>query len=269
MKAPRFDYAKPSTLAAALSLLAQAKGEAKILAGGQSLGPILNFRLASPQLLIDVRALSELQVVRDEPDAVFLGACITHAAIEDGAVPDPTHGLLRSVARGIAYRAVRNRGTLGGSLAHADPAADWVNVMALLDAGILAVGPRGERSLPGSAFVNGPLSTLLAADEILVGVRIPKLSARARHSYYKFNRKPGEFAEAIAAILDDPDRGQVRAIVGATGAAPQVMRDARALLGCFDASAAAPSLRAAGFERDSYEWRVHEVALRRAAAALQ
>jgi aerobic carbon-monoxide dehydrogenase medium subunit len=269
MKAPQFDYAKPRSLDVALALLSQGQGEAKLLAGGQSLGPILNFRLASPQLLIDVRGLPELLVVRDEADAVFLGACVTHASIEDGKVPDPTGGLLRKVVRGIAYRAVRNRGTLGGSLAHADPAADWVNVMALLDAGIVVMSSRGERTVAAAAFVNGPLSTVLEFDEIVLGVHVQKLSARARHSYYKFNRKPGEFAEAIAGILDDPDRGQVRALVGATGAAPQIMLDGRALLGPFDPKVAAPTLLAAGFEPGSYEWRVHEVALKRGCAALQ
>ena len=174
MKAPRFDYAKPRSLDAAIRRLADGGDGAKLIAGGQSLGPILNFRLAQPELLVDVRGLAELAVVRDEGDAVFLGACTTHAAIEDGRVPDPTRGLLPAVARTIAYRAVRNRGTLGGSLAHADPAADWVNLMALLDAEIVARGPRGERRIRASEFVRGPLTTALAADEIITGVRVPQ-----------------------------------------------------------------------------------------------
>lgn len=269
MKAAQFDYEKPRDLAGALALIAQGDGEAKIIAGGQSLGPVLNFRLAQPRLLVDIRGISELQAVRDETDSVFLGACTTHAAIEDGKVPDPTRGLLQTVARGIAYRAVRNRGTLGGSLAHADPAADWVNVMALLDAGIVAASQRGERTISAAAFVTGPLSTVLEPDEIVVGVRIRKLAARARRCYYKFNRKPGEFAEAIGAILDDPDRDEVRAIVGATGAAPHVIADARALLGAGAGELTQRALHAAGFAPDSYEWQVHAVALRRAVAGSQ
>jgi aerobic carbon-monoxide dehydrogenase medium subunit len=269
MKAAQFDYEKPRDLSTALALLAQGDGDAKILAGGQSLGPVLNFRLAQPRLLVDIRGVAELQAVRDEGDSVFLGACITHAAIEDGNVPDPTNGLLRTVAHGIAYRAVRNRGTLGGSLAHADPAADWVNVMALLDAGIVAASQRGERTVSAATFVTGPLSTVLEPDEIVVGVRIRKLSARARRCYYKFNRKPGEFAEAIGAVLDDPDHGVVRAIVGATSAAPQVIADARGLLGAGSNELTERALHAAGFAPDSYEWQVHAVALRRAVAGMQ
>ena len=157
MKAPRFDYEKPRDLGTALALLAEGGGEAKILAGGQSLGPILNFRLSQPRLLVDVRGVPELQTVHDAPDSVYLGACTTHAAVEDGVAPDPTHGLLRSVARGIAYRAVRNRGTLGGSLAHADPAADWVNVMALLDASIVVASRRAERTIAATSLMTGPL----------------------------------------------------------------------------------------------------------------
>jgi aerobic carbon-monoxide dehydrogenase medium subunit len=268
MKAPRFDYEKPKTLDAALALLAQTE-EAKLLAGGQSLGPLLNLRLAQPELLIDVRGLSELTQASDERDAVVLGACTTHAAIEDGRVPDPSRGLLPRVARGIAYRAVRNRGTLGGSLAHADPAADWVSVMALLDATVVVRSTKGERRLSAAALVTGPLSTELAADEMIVAVSVPKLSVRARSAYYKFNRKPGEFAEAIAAVLHDPERGIARAVIGATDGAPFVIAKAGALLGKVDEITVQQTITAAGFARDSYEHRVHGVALKRAAVQLQ
>jgi carbon-monoxide dehydrogenase medium subunit len=263
VKPARFAYEKPRSLEAALRLLADGGDGAKLIAGGQSLGPILNFRLAQPELLIDVRTLPELSGSRDEGDAVFLGAATTHAAIEDGRVPDPTRGLLPAVARTIAYRAVRNRGTLGGSLAHADPAADWVNVMALLDAEIVAQGPRGERRLRAAEFVRGPLTTALAADEIVVGVRIRKLSARARWGHYKFNRKPGEFAEAIGGFFEDPERGAARALVGATGDAPHVVADAARL----DEPAMRAAVAGAGFAPGTYEHQVHFVALKRAVAA--
>lgn len=269
MKAPRFDYEKPRDLGAALALLAEGGGEAKILAGGQSLGPILNFRLTQPRLLVDVRGVPELQTVDDAPDSVYLGACTTHAAIEDGVAPDPTHGLLRSVARGIAYRAVRNRGTLGGSLAHADPAADWVNVMALLDASITVASRRAERTIAATDLMTGPLSTVLHPDEILIGVRIPRLSRHARRGYYKFCRKPGEFAEAIGAVLLDPERQRTRAVVGATGAAPHTIADAGGLFGTDAAATTSAALHDAGFSPGTYEWRIHAVVLRRAAAALQ
>jgi len=263
VKPAQFAYEKPRTLEAALRLLAGGGDGAKLIAGGQSLGPILNFRLAQPELLIDVRGLPELGLVRDEGDALFLGAATTHAAIEDGRVPDPTRGMLPAVARTIAYRAVRNRGTLGGSLAHADPAADWVNVMVLLDAEIVAQGPRGERRIRASGFVHGPLTTALAADEIITGVRVPRLSARARWGHYKFNRKPGEFAEAIGGVVRDPERGIARALVGATGNAPHVVTDASRL----DEPGMRAAVSSAGFASDTYEHQVHLVALKRAASA--
>jgi carbon-monoxide dehydrogenase medium subunit len=260
MKPARFEYEKPRTLADAVALLAQSGGDGKVVAGGQSLGPMLNLRLAQPALLVDVRGLPELAEVRDEPDSVFLGACTTHAAIEDGRVPDPTGGFLRKVARGIAYRAVRNRGTLGGSLAHADPAADWVSAMAVLDAGIVVSGPAGGRTIPASEFVLGIMSTAMGADEILVGVRVPKLSPRARWSYWKFCRKTGEFAEAIGAFVVDPERNWWRAVMGATEGAPVVIDDARSL----DPAAVA----AEAYEAGTYEHQLHAVALKRAAAGL-
>jgi carbon-monoxide dehydrogenase medium subunit len=260
MKPAKFDYEKPRDVAAALALLAQANGEAKVVAGGQSLGPMLNLRLAQPSLLVDVRGLAELADVRDERDHVFIGACTTHAAIEDGRVPDPTRGFLRKVARGIAYRAVRNRGTVGGSLAHADPAADWVSAMAVLDAGIVLRGPDGERVVPASQFVLGIMSTAMGEGEILAGVRVPKLSSKARWSYWKYCRKTGEFAEAIGAFVVDPERNWWRGVMGATEGAPVVIEDARSL----DPAAIA----AEAYEPGTYEHQVHAVALKRAAAAL-
>lgn len=265
MKAPKFAYEKPRSLDAAIRLLTDGGDGAKLIAGGQSLGPILNFRLAQPELLVDVRGVPELAAIRDEDDAVYLGACTTHAAIEDGRMPDPTRGMLPAVARTIAYRAVRNRGTLGGSLAHADPAADWINVMAVLDAEIVAQGPAGERRIRASEFVRGPLATALAADEIITGVRVPKLSARARWGHYKFNRKPGEFAEAIGAIVHDPERGVERAVIGATGGAPFVVADASGL----DDPRMHAAVASAGFAAGTYGHQVHFVALKRAVARLQ
>ncbi|MEO7403974.1 MAG: FAD binding domain-containing protein, partial [Burkholderiales bacterium] len=210
------------------------------------------------------RALPELAEIRDEGGSLFIGALTSHAAIEDGRAfgsnGDPTNGLLRKVARGIAYRAVRNRGTIGGSLAHADPAADWVSAMALLDAGIVIRGAAGERIVPASQFVLGVMTTALAADEVIAGVRVPKLSTRARWSYWKFCRKTGEFAEAIAGFVVDPARDWHRAVMGATEGAPIVVADARHL----DAAAVA----ATAYARGTYEHQVHQVALKRAAEAL-
>ena len=133
MKAPRFDYEKPKTLESALELLGGDR-DARVLAGGQSLGPLLNFRMTQPDVLVDISGLPELAETRDEGDTVVLGARVTHSAIEDGRVPDPSRGFLARIARGIGYRAVRNRGTLGGSLAHADPASEMPCIAATCEA---------------------------------------------------------------------------------------------------------------------------------------
>ena len=265
MKAAQYDYARPAGCDEAISLLQQNAGMGKVLGGGQSLGPMMNLRLAQPELLVDVRGIAVLRACDERPDAVTLGAAVTHADIEDGRVPDPSRGLMPYVAAGIAYRAVRNRGTLGGSLAHADPAADWINLMALLDAQYLLEGPSGRRTVAGAGWMAGAFTTALAEDELLTAVRIARLSPSARWSYYKFNRKTGEFAEAIGAFVDDPAQGVRRGLIGATDGAPYVIEDAAPLLDGWDATYAATHLEAAGLQPNSYEYQVHEVALRRAA----
>ena len=265
MKPASFDYEAPRDLATAVRLLESGDGAAKVMAGGQSLGPMLNMRLAQPTLLIDVRGIPELREARETADGVMLGSCITHAAIEDGGVPDTTRGLMRAVAADIAYRAVRNRGTLGGSLCHADPAADWVSVLMLVSAVAVIEGPGGRREIAVENFVTAPFSTALAENEILVGLRIPKLSAGARWGHYKFCRKPGEFAEAIGALLVDPDRGVCRAVIGATRGAPHVIENADYIAGNFDSAQAFAAVDAAGVGDDPYERQVHHVAIKRAA----
>jgi carbon-monoxide dehydrogenase medium subunit len=268
MKAASFDYARPDNCADAIALLKASAGMGKIVGGGQSLGPMMNLRLAQPELLVDVRGIAALRVCSEQADAITLGAATTHADIEDGRVPDPSRGLMPYVAAGIAYRAVRNRGTLGGSLAHADPAADWVNLMLLLDAQYLLQGPSGARTVAGGEWMAGAFTTALLDDEILTAVRIPLLSASARWSYYKSNRKTGEFADAIAAFVDDPVRGVRRGLVGATDGTPHVIADASPLLDGWDGAFAAAQLKAAGLTPDTYEYRVHQTALSRAAARL-
>jgi carbon-monoxide dehydrogenase medium subunit len=268
MKSARFEYARPSSSSEAITLVKQGAGLGKPLAGGQSLGPMMNLRLAQPDLLVDLRAILSLRETHVEEDAVVLGACTTHAAIEDGHVADATRGMMPYVAHDIAYRAVRNRGTIGGSLAHADPAADWINVMAVLDAQFLVAGPAGARSVSSSDWMLGAFTTALAEDEILTGVRIPKLSPSARWSYYKFNRKTGEFAEAIAAFVDDPKRGVRRGLIGAIDGAPHVVTDAAPLIDRWDDAFAASQLVAARLVPGTYEYQIHAEALNRAARML-
>ncbi len=231
MKPVAFDYARPATLADAARLLGQANGFSKVLAGGQSLGPMLNLRLAQPDLLVDITSIPELTTVTDDRDELQIGACVTHADIEDGRVPDHVQGLLRQVAGRIAYRAVRNRGTIGGSLAHADPAADWVSALALVGAQAVVSTPRGSRSVAVADLMLSSFTTVLQPDELIQSIRVPKLSAGARWGFYKFSQKAGEFAHAIGGVLYDPDRGRFRAVIGAIETAPIVVADAASLFG--------------------------------------
>ena len=264
MKACAFEYARARDVAEAVKLLAAGGNSAKPMAGTQSLGPMLNLRLLQPSLLVDLRHIEELRVARENADEVTLGACVTHSEIEDGRVPDPARGLMREVASSIAYRAVRNRGTIGGSLVHADPAADWPSTLTLLGAIALIAGPAGRREMPVQKFITGLFETALKSDEILVGVRVPKLSAGARRGYWKFCRKTGEFPQAIGGALHDPERGARRLIIGATRGAPYLVADARALISKPDAAALLAAAANADLGDDAYSRRLHAVALRRA-----
>ena len=222
MKPVAFDYARPASLADAVRLLDGEAG-AKVLAGGQTLGPMLNLRLAQPAILVDITRIAELARCESNAGDVVLGACVTHAAIEDGRVPDPAGGLMREVAHGIAYRAVRTRGTIGGSLAHADPAADWLSCLTALDAQVLLAGPAGRRRVPVAQLMRGAMESDVGKGELIEGIRVPRLGARARTGYHKICRKTGEFAEAIGVAVDDPERGRLRLVAGATGGRPIVI----------------------------------------------
>jgi aerobic carbon-monoxide dehydrogenase medium subunit len=229
MKPVAFDYARPALLDEATRLLAEDGVFAKAIAGSQSLGPMLNLRLAQPDLLVDISALPELRQVGEDRDSLEIGACVTHADIEDGRVPDTSQGFLRHVAGRIAYRAVRNRGTIGGSLAHADPAADWISALSLLGAQAVVWSHRATRTIPVADIVVSSFTTTLRADELIRTIRVPKLSPRARWGFCKFNQKAGEYAHAIAGVVHDPERGLFRAVIGAIETAPIVVADATAL----------------------------------------
>ena len=212
-------------------MIAAADGSAKIIAGGQSLGPMLNLRLVAPELLIDISGLRELKQAERDGDALVIGACITHSDIEDARIPDVTSGAMLRAASAIAYRAVRNRGTIGGSLSHADPAADWVSVLSALGASVMLESLKGTRHLPVVQFVTGALETALRPGEIVVSVRVPMMQSSARWGYVKACRKPGEFAHAMAAVLIDPETASSRAVIGAIDRAPIVIEDAAMLFG--------------------------------------
>ena len=257
MKPAPFDYARPQSLAEATRLLREGGGAARPLGGGQSLGPMLNLRIAQPKLLVDVTGIPELKGAAERADAVVIGAAVTHAAIEDGRVPDIGGRVLAGVASTIAYRAVRNRGTIGGSLAHADPAADWSTALIALGARVIVYGTGGSRAIAIHEFIAGPFMTILNPGEIVQAIEIPKLSAQARWAWYKVCRKPGEFASTMAAVLVDTARGIRRAVIGATGDRP-------VLLEGDEVSEATLLQRLAAI--DPIDRRVHGVALRRALA---
>jgi len=272
MKAAPFAYERPSDLNAAVALMTEAKEKAKIIAGGQSLGPMLNLRLVQPELIIDIAGLTELKQAERSGDELVIGACITHGDIEDGRIPDVTRGVMQRIAGAIAYRAVRNRGTIGGSLSHADPAADWVSALPALGAKVRLRSTGGVRDLAIEDFITGALEQALQAGEIVEAVRVPVLRPSARWGYVKACRKPGEFAHAIAAVMIAPEIGAARVVIGAIEAAPIVLRDAASLFGGringnfkqqFDARVADALLIKAGVA-DAASRHIHVAVLRRA-----
>jgi carbon-monoxide dehydrogenase medium subunit len=272
MKAAPFAYERPSDLNIVTALMAEAKDTAKIIAGGQSLGPMLNLRLVQPDLIIDIAGLRELRQAERCGDELVIGACVTHGDIEDGRIPDVTRGAMQRVAAAIAYRAVRNRGTIGGSLSHADPAADWVSALPALGAKVRLRSTSGVRDLAIEDFITGALESALEVNEIVESVRVPVLRASARWGYVKACRKPGEFAHAIAAVLIDPEAAEARIVIGAIDTAPIVLRDASMLFGGrvtgnfkqqFDAHLADALLVKAGVA-NAADRHIHVTVLRRA-----
>jgi len=270
MKAALFDYRNPTDLKEARQLLQDAGGRAKIMGGSQSLGPMLNLRLARPETVVDVSRLPELAEVRVEGDRISVGAAVTHAAIEDGLHASLQGHPMQEVAAGIAYRAIRNRGTLAGSLAHADPAADWIVTLTALDAQIKLSSAQGERSIAMCDFMQAAYTTALAAEEIIVSVSVPRAQG-GRWGYYKFCRKPGEFAEASAAVWQPAEGKAASLVLGALDGVPMQLPElAQQIL--LEGSAATSrerieqAIRAALPQRDAVDHRLHAVCLARALA---
>ena len=268
MKPAKFEYERAADVGGAVSLLKGADGFAKLVAGGQSLVPMMNLRLAQPDLLVDITRIEALRRVERTGDALFIGALTRHAHVEDGKVPDTTRGYLRSIAANIAYRAVRNRGTVGGSVVHADPSGDWPTAMLTAGAVARITGPDGAREVPlADDFFLGPYATAVGEHDILEGLSVPVFSDRARWGYYKICRKPGEFADSIGAVVVDPARSYARVVLGATDGA-LVLLPALAER----AAAGAPvSIEEAGKAvdavlpgLDAYDRQIHATALSRA-----
>lgn len=209
MKFPDFEYVRPRDLEAALELLSDAERDAHVLAGGQSLLPMMAFRMARPAVLVDISRLDVLRSVSPAAagDVARIGAAVTHAEIEDGAVSGALGVFLARVASGIAYRAVRNRGTLGGSLAQADPSADWPIVFAALEARLQLRSAEGTRDLPARQFSTGSLETALKPGEVIVAFEIDPPTQPI--GFAKSVRKLGEYAEALAVAVLHRDRAEV------------------------------------------------------------
>ena len=226
MKLPPFEYACPTTLPEAVQLLAGYDGEAKALAGGQSLVPMLAFRLAQPSLLVDLRKLADLRGIRISEKGVALGAMVRWREIEDDERLDTAHPLLKAAIAHVAHYQVRNRGTVGGSLAHADPAAEMPGIAMTCDAEIAVVGKSGARVIEAADFFQGALTTALTSDEIIVEVRLPAWPARRRWGFEEFARRRGDFAMAAAAVFyDQSENGKARnAHVGVIGVADRPLR---------------------------------------------
>src|SRR6266852_3049387 len=204
MKLPAFDYACPATLAEAVALLAS-RDEAKALAGGQSLVPMMAFRIASPSLLVDLRKLSDLRQITIDNSGVRLGALVRWRDIEDDGRLNGAHPLLKAAVSHVAHYQIRNRGTVGGSMAHADPAAEMPGIAVTCDAEIAVVGAAGTRVIKADDFFIAPLTTALAADAIITEIRLPAWPAQRRWGFREFSRRRGDFAMAAAAVFYDVD----------------------------------------------------------------
>jgi carbon-monoxide dehydrogenase medium subunit len=228
-----FDYHVPRSLDEALGLLAKLGDTAKILAGGQSLIPAMRFRLASPDVLIDINRIEGLSYLEERGDHLAIGAMTREVALEDSAVVATSYPLLLDTARVIADPLVRNQATVGGNLAHADPANDHPATMLAYDATVVARSPRGERLIPIDSFFVGLFESSLAAGEILTEVRIPKPPAGSGGAYLKIERKVGDYAVAAVAVQLQLAGGKLAAIrIALTNVSPVPMRatDAEAAL---------------------------------------
>jgi carbon-monoxide dehydrogenase medium subunit len=200
MKPADFEYYAPKTLDEALALLAAHGDDGKLLAGGQSLVPVMNFRLARPAHLIDLNGIAELDYLREEKGVLRIGALARHAAFHRPVAGGPTGKLLSEVVQHIAHYPIRMRGTFVGSIAHADPASEWCAVVRLLEAEIVARSKRGERRLKAAEYFHGTFATALQTDEIITEVRLPVLDAAWRVGFYEFSRRAGDFAIAMSAV---------------------------------------------------------------------
>ncbi len=264
MKPAPFAYARPADLAAASALLADGDGGAMAISGGQSLVVLMSLRLTAIETLVDLSRLPELRRVDESADAVVLGAGITHAMVEDGAVPDPSRGLMARVASKIAYRAVRNLGTLGGSVALADPSADWPACLMALSAEAVVSGPDGVRREAVETFMRGPYETSLQPGEVITGFAIPRLGPQARWGVAKVARKSGAFADSLAIVVRPGEGAPVRVALAGTSSHAQLLPQTAEYVagaGAIDPAALRAAVRAdlaqVDPDADAYRQRCH------------
>lgn len=234
MKPGAFEYHRPESVGEAVDLLHRYPGDTKILAGGQSLVPLMNFRLAEPQRLIDVGGLDELSHVSVENGTLRIGAMVRQSAIEDSRLLAEKCPLLVEATRFIGHRPIRNRGTIGGSLAHADPAAEYPAALVALEGEVRATGPTRTRTIPASDLFLTFCTTTLAADELLTEVRIPIPSRRTGYAFAELTRRHGDFAVVgVAVIVSVDERGvcdDCRIALAGVGQTPLRCREAENLL---------------------------------------
>jgi len=234
MKPAPFIRHAPRTLDEALKILGEvATQDGRVLAGGQSLVPIMAFRLAKPAHLVDINGVEGLDKIVSDGKVLSIGACVRHAAFHKPVVDNPLGKLLAYVARHIAHYPIRMRGTFCGSLAHADPASEWCLTAATLDATIVAKSTRGERSIAAKDFFAGIMATALAEDELLAEVKLPLLAPDAKFGFNEFNRRAGDFALAAALVTYRLQGGfmtDVHVGVGGAEACPRRIGQAEAAL---------------------------------------
>jgi aerobic carbon-monoxide dehydrogenase medium subunit len=226
MKLPPFEYKSPKSLAEAVAILAAEGGGARPLAGGQSLLPVLAFRLAAPSILVDLKGIPDLRRITIDERGVHLGAMTRWRDIEDEKRLRTAHPLLVAAIEHVAHYQIRNRGTVGGSLAHADPATEMPGIAVACDAEIEVVGSSGARALPAADLFVGPLTTSLQPDEIITGVRLPVWPKERRWGFEEFSRRRGDYALAAVAVYYDQDvTGRARDThVGVIGAGDTPLR---------------------------------------------
>ncbi len=206
MKAPAFDYARATSVANAIALLAQHGERAKVLSGGQSLMPAMNLRLLAPQLIVDIGALDELRGIKTQGGTLSIGALTRHVELQNSPDIAAHAPLLKEAIAHVAHPAIRNRGTIGGSLAHADPASELPACVIALDATIVVRGPRGERRIAAEDFLVGIYETALSADELLTAIELPLRPPHSAHYFCEFARRHGDYAIvglAVQAVVNN------------------------------------------------------------------